>query len=45
MKQTFAAIAATVAGLVLLLDFKTHSARLSAPLLATAASSAPTPET
>ena len=46
MKRALATIIATVAGLVLLLDFKTHSARLSAqPPLATAASSAPTPET
>jgi uncharacterized protein with FMN-binding domain len=46
MKRAFAALVATVAGLVLLLGFKTHSARqLVQPPLATAASSPPTPQT
>jgi uncharacterized protein with FMN-binding domain len=46
MKRAFAAIVATVAGLVLLLGFKTHSARqtLQPPLAATA-SSPPAPQT
>jgi uncharacterized protein with FMN-binding domain len=46
MKRAIAAIVATVAGLVLLLGFKTHSARQSSqpPLLATA-SSPPAPQT
>ena len=46
MKRTFAALVATVAGLVLLLGFKTHSARqLVQPPPAIAASSPPTPQT
>ncbi len=46
MKRAFAAIVATVTGLVLLLDFKTHSARQSAqPPLAATAPSAPAPQT
>ncbi|HEY5049685.1 MAG TPA: FMN-binding protein [Acidothermaceae bacterium] len=46
MKRAFAAIVATVAGLVLLLGFKTHSARLSAqPPIAATASSPPAPQT
>jgi uncharacterized protein with FMN-binding domain len=46
MKRAFAAIVATVAGLVLLLGFKTHSARQSAePPLAETASSPPAPQT
>jgi uncharacterized protein with FMN-binding domain len=46
MKRAFAALVATVAGLVLLLGFKTHSARPLAQLpLAGAASSPPTPQT
>jgi uncharacterized protein with FMN-binding domain len=45
MKRAFAAIVATVAGLVLLLGFKTHSARQSAqPPLAETASSPPAPQ-
>ena len=44
MKRAFAAIVATVAGLVMLLDFKTHSTPLSAQS-ALAASSPPTPQT
>ncbi len=46
MKRTFAAIVATVAGLVLLLGFKTHSARQSSqPPIAATASSPPAPQT
>jgi uncharacterized protein with FMN-binding domain len=46
MKRTFAALVATVAGLVMLLGFKTHSARpLAQPPLAAPASSPPTPQT
>ncbi len=46
MKRAFAAIVGTVTGLVLLLDFKTHSARQSAqPPLAATAPSAPAPQT
>lgn len=46
MKRAFAAIVATVAGLVLLLGFKTHSARQSLqPPLAATASSPPAPQT
>ena len=46
MKRTFAALVATVAGLVLLFGFKTHSARqLVQPPPAIAASSPPTPQT
>lgn len=46
MKRTLAAIVATVAGLVLLLGFKTHSARQSLqPPLAATAPSAPAPQT
>lgn len=46
MKRTFAAFVATIAGLVLLLGFKTHSARqLAQPPLAATASSPPTPPT
>ena len=46
MKRAFAAIVATVAGLVLLLGFKTHSARqsLQSPIAATA-SRPPSPQT
>jgi len=46
MKRALAAIVATVAGLVLLLGFKTHSARqsLQPPVVATA-SSPPAPQT
>lgn len=43
MKRVFAAIVATVAGLVLLLDFKTHSARQAA-LPAVAATTPTSPE-
>ncbi|HTC70679.1 MAG TPA: FMN-binding protein [Acidothermaceae bacterium] len=46
MKRTFAALVATIAGLVVLLGFKTHSARLPAqPPLGAAASSPPVPQT
>ena len=46
MKRAFAAIVATVAGLVLLLDFKTHSTPASVlPALAAPASSPPAPQT
>jgi uncharacterized protein with FMN-binding domain len=46
MKRAFAALVATVAGLVMLLGFKTHSARPSAqPPLAAPASSPPAPQT
>jgi uncharacterized protein with FMN-binding domain len=46
MKRAFAALVATIAGLVLLLGFKTHSARqLLQPPLAATASSPPTPQT
>jgi uncharacterized protein with FMN-binding domain len=46
MKRAFAAIVATVAGLVLLLGFKTHSARQSAqPPIGATASSPPSPQT
>jgi len=46
MRRAFAALVATVAGLVLLLGFKTHSARQSVqpPIVATA-SNPPAPET
>jgi uncharacterized protein with FMN-binding domain len=44
LKRAFAAIVATVAGLVMLLDFKTHATPLSAQS-ALAASSPPTPQT
>ena len=45
MKRAFAAIVGTVTGLVLLLDFKTHSARQSAqPPLAATAPSVPAPQ-
>lgn len=46
MKRAFAALVATVAGLVMLLGFKTHSARPSVqPPLAAPAASPPTPQT
>jgi len=46
MKRAFAAIVATVAGLVMLLDFKTHATPLSAQAaLGATASSPPTPQT
>jgi uncharacterized protein with FMN-binding domain len=46
MRRAFAALVATVAGLVLLLGFKTHSARQSAqPQIAATASNPPAPET
>jgi uncharacterized protein with FMN-binding domain len=46
MKRAFAALVATIAGLVVLLGFKTHSARPSVqPPLAAAASSPPAPQT
>jgi hypothetical protein len=46
MKRALAAIVATVAGLVLLLGFKTHSARQSLqPAVAATASSPPAPQT
>ena len=46
MKRAFAAIVATVAGLVMLLDFKTHSGAPAAQsALAATASSPPTPLT
>jgi uncharacterized protein with FMN-binding domain len=46
MKRAFAAIIATVAGLVLLLGFKTHSARQAVqPAVVATASSPPAPET
>jgi uncharacterized protein with FMN-binding domain len=46
MKRAFAAIVATAAGLVLLLGFKTHSARQSVqPPIAATASSPPAPQT
>ena len=46
MKRTLAALVATVAGLVMLLGFKTHSARSSVqPPLAATASIPPTPQT
>jgi uncharacterized protein with FMN-binding domain len=41
MKRAFAAIVATIAGLVLLLGFKTHSARQSAQALPVAPASSP----
>jgi uncharacterized protein with FMN-binding domain len=45
MKRAFAALVATVAGLVVLLGFKTHSARLAVqPPLGSAASSPPAPQ-
>ena len=45
MKRAFAAIVATVAGLVLLLGFKTHSARQAAQPSVAPASSPPAPGT
>jgi uncharacterized protein with FMN-binding domain len=45
MKRAVATFVATIAGLVLLLDFKTHASRLSSQTaLGTAASSTPVPE-
>lgn len=44
MKRAFAALVATVAGLVMLLDFKTHPTSLAQPAIAAPASSPPAPQ-